>query len=137
MTTFAPLKSGATSTTNPAPTVNPLKVGDKFILNGASLAWTALNSKALFLTPGKPQGQRLYLVFVPSTPSATYTVTAWRWVAAVGQWIQYFVNGSNNYTGLVIDYFDNFDDSPLFFQLSNISSGTVSIYYDSDLASAA
>jgi hypothetical protein len=137
------LGTGRTATTNPNPntltTVSPFRTGKNFIDgDGASTAWTTQNRKMIAARPGLAnapnQGRKVRLKFVPSVAAATYTVTAW--IFNQGTWATPFSASSNNYTGAAEDFYDNFDDSPVFFQLSNISSGTISIYFDDQVAGA-
>lgn len=144
MTQFLLVGSGLTATTNPNPNtlsvVNPLPSGVYVYQGTKNTAWTG--SKCLILPPEGtpyPNPARVWLRFVPSGGSGVaYTVTAWRlgFEGANPVWSLLASNGSNTYTGEVDDYYDNFDSTPVFFQLSNIASGTISIYADSQIVGA-
>jgi hypothetical protein len=120
-------------TKNPYPTVfiNPMTV---------STAWTTQGSKALF-PQGKvvshAQASAIKLHFVPSGGAAvTYTATIWFYNRLSNSWAKPYIAASNSYAGEVVDYIQNPGNDPIYIQLSNISTGTVSIYYDTTTATA-
>lgn len=147
MTTFALLGSGLNATTNPDPntltTVNPLPTGVTLYQGTPNIAWTSQTKKCLILPP---QGlvdsfsERCWLRFVPSGGSAvTYTITLWRFalggtISTTSRWDQAFSGSSNDYTGFIDDYIEGFDGTPLYPQITSLSSGTLSIYYDNSVA---
>lgn len=139
------LGTAKTATTNPAPstlgTVSPYD-GANAGFTQVGTAWTtqtATYSKALF--PGDNEKakrvSRVKVWFVPSGGAAiTYTVIVWQYNKTSGTWIKPYNLASNSYTGPASDYILNPGTDPIWFELSSISAGTISIYYDSEVAQA-
>lgn len=120
----------ATKTPYPTPYTNYRTV---------STAWTTQAAKAIFPRQAR-NGQGLVPIpvqLVPSTGGATFTATIWQYSKLSNTWFKHQSNPSVNYTGetgnLIVDVYT---DAPIFIQLSSISAGTVSIYFDNGLAEA-
>jgi hypothetical protein len=142
---YALLASGMTAATYPDPTTlttkNPFPVGYAIYTGTVNQAWTSQAKKCLILPPTNvPYNQftpkQLWLRFVPSQAGATYTVTAWKFAleGTTPVWSVLASDGSNSYTGEVEDYYDNFDNSPVYFQITSLSGGSITAYYDSSIA---
>lgn len=103
-----------------------------------SAAWTSQAKKALFPRNAiAGQGQvDIPLQFVPSSATATYTVTMWVYNKLASAWVKPKDNATFTLTGAVQTYIEHPDENPIFLQLSAISSGTVSIYFDNGIAEA-
>lgn len=107
-----------------------------------SSAWTSQGSKALFPV-GSNQGaghEPIKLHFVPGNGSAvTYTVTVWMYSRAANTWAKPKSNAgvTSSCTGETIEYISNPGYDAIWIQLSSISAGTISIYYDPANANAA
>lgn len=152
MTNMALLGSSLTATTNPDPnslsTKDPTAATIALSNSPASPAWIAQVStacKAIF--PRKlasvynvndwPGDNAIRIGFVPSGGAAiTYTATLWYWNETATAWFKAPGTETANFTGSDSWAIDNPGDAPWFIQLSSISAGTISIYYDSDLAAA-
>jgi hypothetical protein len=116
----------ATKNPYPSPFINPMSV---------SSAWTTQAKKALF--PLGIDDSAIKLHFVPSGgASIVYTVVVWVYNKLSNSWTQPAVFASNTYTGEKLDYLENPGNDPIFLQISSISSGTLSVYFDSSLALA-
>jgi hypothetical protein len=136
------LVSSGTASTNPAPntltTSNPYPTTYVDTTTMAT-AWTTQAKKALIpLALSDGQGQLpIPVLFVPSAGSgAVYTVNLWLYSRLAGTWVQPKDNPSFTLTGAAYTYIDRPGDEPLFLQLSSISSGTVTVYYDKAIARA-
>jgi hypothetical protein len=137
------LGTGLDATSNPDPngltTKAPYSLADsrKNMPFTQSAAWTTQAKKALFPI-GVRSGEgdkRIYLQFVPSGGAAvTYTVTMWQYNPVSNTWAKPKNTPSISYTGEQRDYIDNPGDDAIFLQLSSISAGTISIYFDPDNA---
>lgn len=102
-----------------------------------SAAWTAQGKKALFPLGIKDGGGLvpLKMHFVPSGGAAvTFSVTVWMYDSVSGTWAKPKNNATVSYTGENIDYIDNPGYDAIFLQLSSISAGTLSIYFDGTTA---
>lgn len=102
-----------------------------------SAAWTAQARPALFpLGKTDIAGQvPLKLHFVPSAgATVTYTVTIWMYDRLSNTWAKPANNPSNTYTGEAIDCIYQPGNDAIFVQISNISNGTLSIFYDASAA---
>lgn len=140
MTISGTLVAAGTATTNPAP--NSLGTpSPATFANGqytVAAGWTSQASKALFpndIRDGSGS-KHIELEFVPSVAGANYTVTVWQWNRLASTWVQPANNASKTYTGAQSDFLEDPGQDPWFIQLSNISSGTVAIYFDNGLARA-
>jgi hypothetical protein len=138
------LVAAGTSTTNPDPntlgTPNPYPT-PYVNVRTVSAAWAAqtiTNSGALFPVGAlNGQGQvPIPLMFVPSAVGATYTVTLKKYGKLAATWVQPKDYASFNMTGSDFTEIVDPGENPWFIQLSNISSGTVAIYFDNGLARA-
>lgn len=138
------LVSAGTATTNPSPnslvTVNPFP--SPFVNRSTvSTAWTTQAQPALF--PANAQksvneaAPNVKLSFVTSVTNAAYTVTMWIYNRTANVWIQPKDNASFTLTGNQALPISDPGEDPIFLQLSSISSGTVSIYYDPTYVRAA
>ncbi len=112
----------------PATFINPLKV---------SSAWATQGKKALFplgILDGRGQ-MPVKLHFIPSDGAAvTYTITMWMYNRLSNTWAKPANNASLSYTGETIDYIIDPGNDPIYLQVSSLSSGTLSIYFDSNIA---
>lgn len=131
------LGTSLSATTNPDPstlgTTNPFDADGKTIAS----AWTSQAKPALFPLGVKDQSGEVpvRLLFKPSGGSAvTYTVTVWVWSSTASAWAKPYDSGSLSFTGnqSTVVYLPG--NNPIFLQLSSISTGTLSIYYDSATA---
>ena len=138
------LVAAGTSTTNPEPstltTSNPFP-SPYVDRTTVSPEWAAQGKKALFpantLKSVNEPIESLPLHFVPSAgSSASYTVTMWVWNRTASAWVQPKDNASFTLTGNQATSIEEPGGDPIFLQLSNISSGTVAIYFDERLARA-
>lgn len=137
------LGTGLDATSNPDPntlgTVRPYTVATSRTAPPWTIesAWTTQAKPALF-----PMGVRdgggdrpIKVHFVPSAGSGTtYTATVWFYNAITNTWAKPNNTPSVNYTGSTIDYINNTGEDAIFIQLSSISAGTISIYFDSSVA---
>jgi len=134
------LGTGLDATSNP----DPNSLGTKAPYSAAtakstpppitpSAAWTTQAKPALFPIGAKDGSGdvQIKVHFIPSNGAAvTYTVTIWMYNAVSNTWSKPKNNASVNYTGDTIDYIDMPGADAIFLQLSSISAGTISIYYD-------
>lgn len=103
-----------------------------------SAAWTTQAKKGLFPTElvNGVGAISIPVQFVPSLAGATFTATVWQYSKLSNTWFKHQSNPAVNYTGETGNLIANLYDTPLFIQLSSISSGTISIYFDNGLAEA-
>jgi hypothetical protein len=130
------LVAAGSATTNPAPstlsTVSPYTNSSSYRFTPLS-AWTTQAKPAII---SKGIGGKCRLDFKPSSAAATYTVTIWVLDRVTATWFTPDPNNSPslNCTGSVETYLADMGTDPWFIQLSNISTGTVQILYDADVA---
>lgn len=139
MALTATLGTALTVSTNPDP--NTLTTKSPYVAAATrgpqpfsvSGAWTAQAQPAL-LPIGIRDGsgdKPIKVHFVPSSGAAvTYTIKIWMYNPVSNSWASPKTNGSISYTGEVIDYILNTGYDAIFLQLTTISAGTLSIYYD-------
>ncbi len=105
-------------------------------------AWVTQANKALFPvgTNALDSTNTIKLHFIPSGGAAiTYTVTVWMYNAVSNTWAKPRNNAgvTSSCTGETIEYLTNPGYDAIYIQLSTISAGTISIYYDPANANAA
>lgn len=132
------LGTSLTTTTNPDPntlsTPNPFSSPfvDPMTVSATWAIQTATKCKAMFPL-GVKDGRGEIPVKFHAKPSGgaavTYTLVMWIWDKLTSTWVKPFINPSINYTGEVFDYINNPGNEPIFFQISALSSGTLSLYY--------
>jgi len=133
------LAAAATATTNPNPNAlsvvspYPTPYVNRFTV---SAAWAAQAGLAMFPTNAlNGSGQvPIPLQFIPSVAGATYTVTLWSFNKLANAWIQPKDNASFTMTGSDFTEISDPGVDPLWLQISNVSSGTVAIYFDNGFA---
>lgn len=141
------LGTGLSATTNPDP--NTLGVVNPFTnpytgKNGIIQTWltqSATNGKALFpkcvVDPSGGGDPPIRFACVPSAgASTTYTLKIWFYLRTANTWVTPAINPTYSYTGNAVDIIDNPGGNPIYLEIDAISSGTLSIYYDNDLAEA-
>jgi hypothetical protein len=136
------LGSGLTPLTNPDP--NSLSIISPYPISyvnpmTASSAWVSQGKPALFLSPqsGETWDRLLNLGFVPSGgASVSYTIRLWAFSRALGQWLPFSTNGTQTLVGAAFNALANPGVDPIFVQIVSISSGTLSIAYDSSRGTA-
>lgn len=142
MANWLTLGTALTASTNPSPntlsTVNPYP-SPITSRSTASAAWTTQAKKAL-VSNGALQGgfeKPIELSFKPSGGDAvTYSVTLWRYNTESQQWHRATGTHTFSLTGYSNERILSPSNDPWFIQLASISSGTVSIYYEQDTATA-
>jgi hypothetical protein len=120
----------ATKSPYPTPFIAPMVVGT---------AWSAQGRVALFPIglENKAGPMPIKLHFLPSAGNATtYTITVWMYNRQSNTWAKPFNTATVSYTGEAIDYIDQPGNDPIFLQISNVSSGTLSVFYDASVATA-
>lgn len=143
------LGSAKTSTTNPDPntlsTKNPMtntsQVGTDINGSNVASAWVTQSStycKALFPKRTKDGAGEIPIRvhFVPSSAGATFTVTVWIYNPKSNSWGKPYNNNTFNFTGDTMHTISTPGANPIFLQLSSISAGTISIYFDDSVAKA-
>lgn len=138
------LGTGLNATSNPDPnglgTINPYPTPYTHS-DEVSSAWTTQAKKALFpfgVSSGGGGQKDLKFHVVPSGGSSiTYTLTIWFYNKVSNTWAKPATGASQSYTGPIVDYIETPGNDPIFLQISSLSSGTLSIYYDASLAEAA
>lgn len=138
---------GATFTTTTAPNPNTLTTTNPYATANISYppapfisaAWTSQNQPALFplgINDGSGEKQ-LELEFIPSGGSATtYTIVAWTYSRVSGLWVKPKNGLSTSYTGNSRDFIYTPGLDPWFLQVSALSTGTLTINYDGQIARA-
>ncbi len=142
LTLSATLGTGLTSVSNPNPTTlsTPNPYPTPFVNSTTvSTAWSTQAKKALFPLgadynlPDTP----IKVHFVPSGGSTvSYTLTLWFFNRLTNTWAPASNSGSATYQGEAVDYIDNPGRDPIFLQIANLSSGSLSVYFDGRLAGA-
>lgn len=130
------LGTGLTTTSNPIPntlsTPNPYPT--PFVdPSTTSTAWTTQAVKMLLPLGVTDFGHviPIKLYFKPSGGSAiTYTICTYVYNKTASQWGKFANGGCVDYTGPIVEYVNNPGHNPLFFAITALSSGTMSIYYD-------
>lgn len=141
MSTSVLLGSALNTSTNPDP--NSLGTKRPYTASNArnwtpplsravDAGWVTQSAKALFpMGRDSSQTVKIKVHFVPSNGAAvTYTIKYWTYNPTSNTWSQPYTGGSVSYTGEQIDYIDNPGNDAIFLQISTISAGTLSIYYD-------
>lgn len=159
-----------TTLTQPNPTTlttpNPYPVPMDETINGyyftPSAAWIAQGAKAMIplRVSGEDHDRPIQVMFVPSNPSATYTIVRWEWDVTANTWFvkvpEFDLNGST-YQGPIthgIEYqypvnppsgvgaftpnnlksvIYNHGFCPIYFQIQALSTGTLNIYVDGNV----
>lgn len=133
------LVSGASTAINPDPNTiatKPFTTQQGRYDATFTNAWKALPQFALFpnMTTSGRLNDRLYLHFIPSVPGATFTIVLWFWNPLTNTWVKPQNGNTVSYTGETMDYINNPPATPVFPQISALSAGTLSIYFDADYA---
>jgi Alpha-L-arabinofuranosidase B, catalytic len=134
------LGTGLTATTNQNP--NSLATASPYPkpyvnYKTVSIAWLSQGVNCLFPKQAR-NGAGLIpipVLIVPSVANATFTATVWQYDKTSNTWFQNKSNPSVNYTGeagnLILNLYTNL---PTYIQITSLSSGSVSIYFDNGLA---
>jgi len=136
------LGTGLSATSNPDPsTLSTLSPYPTPFVDSTSVstAWSTQAKKALFpigADYNQPTTPIKFHVIPSNGEAVTYTITLWFFNRVTGTWAKAANSGSCSYTGCVVDYIENPGRDPMYLQLSDISSGTLSIYVDGRLARA-
>lgn len=105
-----------------------------------SAAWTSQAKKALFPIGTRDGGGDVPIKchLIPSSGAAvTWTVVVWMYNAVSDSWAKPVVGASQNGTGEGIFYIDGAGYDAIWIQISTISAGTATIYFDGANAIAA
>jgi hypothetical protein len=138
MANMKELIAAASATTNPAPstlgTVSPYTSSSDNRLTGQA-AWTSQGVQALISKYGEIKRNRGRVDFNPSSPTATFTVTIWAFDRITSTWFTPDAGDSPSLacTGPTSTFIDDIGFDAWYLQISDVSTGTIQILYDTDI----
>ena len=142
MSNWTALVASGTTTTNPAPSslATPNPFPSTYIDGQAvSSAWTSQANKGIFPIPVREEHAQtpLQMHFIPSAgASVTFSITLWRYDRLSATWGKPANSSTNSYQGDSYDKISAIGTDPMFLQVVAISSGTLQIDINGDLATA-
>jgi hypothetical protein len=132
------LGAALTPTTNPMPsalaTQSPYD-GASNHTHATSAGWATQNRRGLFPTLAGGGQMPIGLSLIPSGgATTTYTLTLWKWDGST--WVKAAGTSTRSYVGPCLEYIENPGKNPWFIQINSISSGTLTIRFNTVAATA-